>query len=344
MKKQRIVLGLVVVLLVSGVIFWRTPLLIRGPGNLVSLENAVQMNQQTDQAAGRFYVTVVQTRSATLWEMLGTINDPFREVVNQEMAQNGLPTEASSLLQRNAMNTSQNVAQKLALDLAGKEASLTYEGIFILTASQTSGLKEKLHSGDQVVLVDDYLFGNSSEIDDYLQNRQVGDEVTLEVKRGDSKKIVTGTVALNAVTGRHSLGVQFLDQTAVTSEIPVAIDLGSVGGPSAGLMFTLQMYTMASGHDLRAGREIAGTGAVTLEGQVTRVGGIAEKVYAAAKGGAKVFLVPDDEISEEFRQSFPEVQSNYQEALAASQKLATTLVIVPVKTVQEAIDWLGTHQ
>lgn len=341
MKKKKLIIGLVVVLLVSVVIFWRTPMLIRGPGNLVSLEHAVQVNQESDQQDGRFYVTVVQTRSATLWEMLGTLNDPFREIVNQETANNGLPTEASRLLQRNSMNTSQNVAKKVALDLAGKKASLNYQGIFILTASQASGLKEKLVSGDQVVMVDDYLFGHSSEIIKYLQNREVGDEVVIEIKRGETKKVVTGIVDLNEVTGRHSLGIQFFDHTALTSDVPVDIDLGAVGGPSAGLMFTLQMYTMASGHDLRAGRDIAGTGAINLDGQVTRVGGIAEKVYSSVKGGAKAFLVPDDELSDEFRESFPDVQSNYQEALRASEKLDTKMEIVPVKTVQDAIDWLA---
>ncbi len=66
MKKLKVVSGLVVVLLVLIVIFWKTPLLIHRPGNLISLENAVQVNQQRDEQGGKFYVTVVQTRSATL--------------------------------------------------------------------------------------------------------------------------------------------------------------------------------------------------------------------------------------------------------------------------------------
>ncbi|WP_314060656.1 SepM family pheromone-processing serine protease [uncultured Vagococcus sp.] len=339
--KKKVIIGTIGVLLVFVVIFWRTPMLIRGPGNLVSLEKAVQVNHEKDQNKGRFYVTVVQTRSATLWEMIRTFNDPFREVVNQETANNGLPTEASRLLQRNAMNTSQNAAKKLALDLAGKQGELAYEGIFILTASKESGLQGKIMTGDQVITVDDYFFNQSSDMLTYLQNRAIGDEVVLEIKREGTKKIVTGTVDLNENTGRHSLGIQFLDRTELISEIPVDIDLGAVGGPSAGLMFTLQMYTMASNHDLRQGRNIAGTGAITLDGQVTRVGGIAEKVYSAANGGAVAFLVPDDPISEEFREYFPEAQSNYQEAIEANKKLETEMVIVPVKRVQEAIDWLS---
>nr|WP_283808988.1 SepM family pheromone-processing serine protease [Vagococcus allomyrinae] len=331
---------MVVVLLVLIVIFWKTPLLIRGPGNLISLENTVQVNQQRDEQGGKFYVTVVQTRSATLWEILTTVNDPFREVVNQETANNGLPTEASRLQQQTAMNNSQNAAKKLALDLAGKKAELSYQGIFVLTAAKESGLQGKVATGDQIVTVDDYFFTHSSDLINYLQEREVGAEVILEIEREGTKKMVTGKVDLNEVTGRHSLGIQLLDRTTLTSDIPVEIELGAVGGPSAGLMFTLQMYAMASNHDLRNGRDIAGTGAINLDGQVTRVGGIAEKVYSAANGKAKAFLVPDDEISEEFRHYFPDVQSNYQEALVAVKKLDTEMVIVPVKTVQEAIDWL----
>lgn len=340
MKKRKIVIGVLLVLLMGIVMFWPTPLLIRGPGQLVSLEKAVLVNQQPDDNQGVFYVTVVQTRSATLWEMAGTLNDPFRQIVNQETANNGLPTEASRLLQRNAMNTSQNVAQKVALDLAGQEASLTYQGVFVLTAAKESGLQKQLTAGDQVLAIDNQKLAHSSDILRYLQAISVGDEVTLSVLTSKGEGELKGTVSLNESTGLHSLGVQFLDRTVLTSDVPIEVELGAVGGPSAGLMFTLQMYAMIADHDLRAGRDIAGTGAISLDGQVTRVGGIAEKVYSSAKAGATAFLVPDDEISAEFKASFPGVKSNYQEAVEASEKLQTEMEIVPVKTVQDAVDWL----
>ncbi len=194
---------------------------------------------------------------------------------------------------------------------------------FCFNSGQRVCLAGGVATGDQIVTVDDYFFTHSADLINYLQKREVGAEVVLEIEREGTKKMVTGKVDLNEVTGRHSSGLQLLDRTKLTSDIPVEIELGAVGGPSAGLMFTLQMYAMASNHDLRNGRDIA------------------EKVYSAANGKAKAFLIPDDEISEEFHHYFPDVQSNYQEALVAVKKLDTERVIVPVKTVQEAIDWLA---
>ncbi|MDA9472017.1 SepM family pheromone-processing serine protease [Enterococcus sp. 5H] len=340
MKKKKIAIIVLSIIMVSIFFFWRTPLLIRGPGTIIGLENSVAVNEQKDQQAGAFFVTTVQTRSATIAEMVATLNDPFREIVNQETANDGLPTNVSRLIQRNSMNTSQNIAKKVGLDLADKEASIQYQGAFVLMVSKNSPFYKKLMPGDIVLAIDQQPVEESQEISAYLQKQQPNSKVTLVIQRQGSKQNVTGEVIYNESTEMNSLGIQFMDQTRLISDVPVAIDLGAVGGPSAGLMFTLQVYTLASENNLRAGRNIAGTGAVTLTGAVTRVGGIAEKVYAADQAGVDAFLVPDDELSEELRKNFPDIQTNYQEALDAAEKLNTDMEIVPIKNVQDAIDWL----
>ena len=80
--------------------------------------------------------------------------------------------------------------------------------------------------------------------------------------------------------------------------IPVSISSGDIGGPSAGLMFSLGLYDALTPGDLTDGRTIAGTGTMAPDGTVGPIGGIADKVVAAERVGATVFLVPKDNMAE----------------------------------------------
>ncbi|GAA3737375.1 S16 family serine protease [Streptomyces tremellae] len=84
--------------------------------------------------------------------------------------------------------------------------------------------------------------------------------------------------------------------------VDIKLHLADVGGPSAGLLFTLGIIDKlagdGSGGDLTGGRTIAGTGTIDGSGAVGAVGGVALKTQAAARAGATVFLVPKAECSE----------------------------------------------
>jgi Lon-like protease len=86
------------------------------------------------------------------------------------------------------------------------------------------------------------------------------------------------------------------------AKVKVQLKLADVGGPSAGLMFTLGIIDMINGNgrggDLTAGHTIAGTGTITADGQVGAVGGVPLKEQAAKRDGAAVFIVPKDECAD----------------------------------------------
>lgn len=85
-------------------------------------------------------------------------------------------------------------------------------------------------------------------------------------------------------------------------DIDVDLELADVGGPSAGLLFSLGIVDKLDGDgrggDLTGGRTIAGTGTITPDGKVGAVGGVALKTQAARRDGATVFLVPKDECAD----------------------------------------------
>ena len=82
-------------------------------------------------------------------------------------------------------------------------------------------------------------------------------------------------------------------------DVSVTLHLADVGGPSAGLLFTLGVIdTLGDNGDLTGGRTIAGTGTITADGRVGPVGGIPLKTQAAHRDGATVFLVPKAECAD----------------------------------------------
>jgi PDZ domain-containing protein len=96
-----------------------------------------------------------------------------------------------------------------------------------------------------------------------------------------------------------------------------------VGGPSAGLMFSLAVFDALTPEDLTAGHRIAGTGTIDLNGNVGTIGGVQQKVAAAERAGAQYFLCPP---------------GNYEQARAAARHIQ----VVRVATVQQAVAFLRT--
>ena len=93
---------------------------------------------------------------------------------------------------------------------------------------------------------------------------------------------------------RRLVGVSLLNPFP----FPVSIDSGDIGGPSAGLMWALGLYELMTPGDLTGGRTIAGTGTIDLQGPVGPIGGIRDKVVAAQRAGASIFLAPADDMAD----------------------------------------------
>ena len=74
--------------------------------------------------------------------------------------------------------------------------------------------------------------------------------------------------------------------------VDIQLQLGDVGGPSGGLMFTLGILDALEQGDLAGANHVAGTGTISADGMVGPIGGIQLKMIAAAEAGADLFLVP----------------------------------------------------
>src|SRR5699024_8406315 len=171
-------------------------------------------------------------------------------------------------------------------------------------------------------------------------SKKVGDTVTITYLRDGKENETSGKLIELPTDNKAGIGITLTDHTSIKSDTDVMINSGSIGGPSAGLMFTLEIYEQLTGKNLRQGKEIAGTGTINSDGEVGRIGGIDKKVASADKAGVEIFFAPDDPISDEIKKKHPEIKTNYEEAKAAAKELNSSMKIVPVKTVQDALDYL----
>jgi PDZ domain-containing protein len=96
--------------------------------------------------------------------------------------------------------------------------------------------------------------------------------------------------------GQPVVGV--LMQGSYKFPFDVDINVGDVGGPSAGLMFSLGILDKLTPGEITGGKRIAGTGTIDSAGQVGPIGGIAQKMVGARDSGATVFLTPADNCAE----------------------------------------------
>lgn len=123
--------------------------------------------------------------------------------------------------------------------------------------------------------------------------------------------------------GEHAyMGVVVETRVKPVLPFPVSVNAGEIGGPSAGLAFTLAILDVLSNGKLTGGHKVAATGTIDPQGDVGQVGGVQEKTVAVEKAGAQVFFVPKAE--------YPDAES------VAHGKLK----IVPVTTLGQVLQIL----
>jgi PDZ domain-containing protein len=196
----------------------------------------------------------------------------------------------------------------------------------LIVGELTQGLPAEsvLQVGDELLEVDGTATHGPRAFSELISRHQPGDNVELTIRRGGRDKHVTvGTVRANDSTGRPLIGIS-LDQRATFGDVHVriGIDPGDVGGPSAGLAFALGIVDKLTPGSLTGGRTIAGTGTIDGFGNVGPIGGIQQKIAAAANAGASVFLAPVDDCAE------------------AKEVAPSSLTLVKVDTLQTALDAL----
>ncbi|MDT5347230.1 MAG: Lon-like protease [Mycobacterium sp.] len=181
----------------------------------------------------------------------------------------------------------------------------------------------KLKTGDAIDIVDGTPVANVEQFTALLKNTKPGQVVTIDYRRkNEPAGVAQITLGTNKDRDYGFMGVSVLD--APWAPFVVDFNLANVGGPSAGLMFSLAVVDKLTTGELAGSMFVAGTGTISIDGKVGQIGGITHKMAAAHAAGAAVFLVP---------------AKNCYEAASDNQ---TGLRLVKVETLSQAVDALHT--
>ena len=186
------------------------------------------------------------------------------------------------------MAESEQSAVAAALTYAGKPVTYNVEISEVQADSPSDGV---LQAGDTLVEINGTPVPDFDSVQRVMSDVSPGDDVTVKVRRDDEVVTETVTTVANPKDPKRAyLGV-FLG-IGFTSPVTVDLSLDNVGGPSAGLIFSLAIVDSLTPDQLAAGRAIAGTGTITPEGKVGPIGGIVQKMFGARDNGATIFLAP----------------------------------------------------
>ena len=169
--------------------------------------------------------------------------------------------------------------------------------VTVETVSKDGASAGKLEEGDAIDAVNGTPVSNLEQFQALMAKTKPGDEVILDFRR---KKAPPGiaTVKLGSAPDKEQgvLGIGVVE--APWAPFTIDFNLANIGGPSAGLVFSLAVIDKLTTGDLTGDKFIAGTGTINADGKVGSIGGITHKILAAHEAGATVFLVPADNCDE----------------------------------------------
>ena len=292
-------------LLVSGASLMSVPYAVNSPGPTFDTlgehdgEALIQVaGAPSYESSGELRFTTVRVgggpgNPVTLLRLVGGWVDPAVTVVPVEDV---LPPDRTSeeIDEQNqaAMISSQENATVSALEELGYEVPTT---LTVAEAIEGSGAEGVLEPQDVLLAIDGARISSFSELSAAMDAVAPGDAVVVTVERDGQEQDLSLTTTAGD-DGRALLGV-YVDPV-FDLPVDVRIQIEDVGGPSAGLMFSLGIINTLTEQDETGGEHIAGTGTMDLTGVVGPIGGIVQKMTGARDDGADWFLAPESNCAE----------------------------------------------
>lgn len=290
---RRLFLPVSLLTLAAAAIYVPMPVFLERPRAPYALATAVAVEAPGAGAVnGEYLLTAVSLRRATIADLaVRWIDDETRFLPVEAVVPQGVGDGDYFDGQREVFADSAAVAAAVGLEGAGFDA-ITGDGALVASVREGSPAEGRLREGDVVVAVDGENVGTAADLADVVVATPRGDARTLTVRRGGDELAVRLTPRpLTGEVPQIGVGTDTVD-LRIDPPVPVEVDGGRIGGPSAGLLIALTVLDQADDRDIAAGRAIAGTGTLSVQGEVGPIGGPSLKVVSAARAGADVFLAP----------------------------------------------------
>jgi Lon-like protease len=290
-----------------------------GPGPAREVEPLIHVKgPQLYQSTGKFVLTSVSFRTLTLPKLIGAWRDPAENVVPESLLVfPGETQEQANERSISEMDTSKIDATFWVLSRLKDYPKDHGAGALVRFVGPGCPAEGKLFPGDLIRSVNGHEIGDIQALSRVLKTIPTTTALSVRVTAAGQTATVRLTRRRCGGVHRAVMGIS----TVPNFPFGVTISSGDIGGPSAGLMWALGLYDLLTPGDLTGGRTVAGTGTIDVDGKVGPIGGVENKIAAATEAGAKVFLVPVDN-------------------LADARTVPTDMRLVPIRTFQDAMDFL----
>jgi PDZ domain-containing protein len=290
--------GLATVVAIAVAVLLPVPYVILGPGPTLNTlgESSGQplikiSGHPTYKTTGNLNLVTVSYQGGpgsnmNIFQALRAWLDPSEAVVPEtELFPAGQSAQQTQAQDTEEMTGSQQMATAAALTAL----HIPYQTLVTVVSTVPGYPASKvLKAGDVVEAVDGKAVDGQTSLSSMITAHPAGTVLTLTVLRAG--KTLTIPVASKASGGTPVVGVTVEEQYKFPFQ--VSISVGSIGGPSAGMMFALGIIDKLTPLNLTGGKFIAGTGEITASGQVEPIGGIQQKMVGARSAGATIFLTP----------------------------------------------------
>jgi PDZ domain-containing protein len=313
----------------------RTPSSAQPVGGRLTFGDLGDAAQQFPAEGDVYFVTVTEPEQSMLSWWAGRDEPAVQFLTTTERF--GVQTpEQRRVFALESMRSAEQTAQYVALEALGFEVELVPGDVLVrelvcLAASEDGSecaefapSAEFLEPGDRLLEADGVVLDGVEDLSNVLADKEPGDTVELVLDRPEEGEM-TVTVPLIASPSdpdRTIVGFVPFDTREVVLPFELDIDTGQIGGPSAGLAFTLALIDELSPGELLGRDRIATTGTIELDGSVGAIGGLRQKASAVQQAGVEVFLVPT---------------AQGEEDIAAARAAAPGLEIIPVADLDEAL-------
>lgn len=313
----------VVLLGVVAAVLWFTPsdhyIFLPDPAKPVDPLVSIPDEGADDETGGIYFLEVFIRKASVLERIFPGLRDGASLVAEDVYNPRGLSFEERRRESLNEMSASQQIAIAVAL------RSLNYDvparGAEVTQVREGFPAEGKLEVGDVIVKARGRTVTSPRDLFQAMRGLEPGHLVTVTILHsGKTRELAVGTGASPDDPGRAIMGI--VVQPELEFPIDVRINAGDVGGPSAGLAFALDVVDEL-GRDVDAGRRIAATGVLDLDGRISTIGGIKQKTIGAEEAGADIFVVP---------------KAN----AAAARRYADDMEVVAVSSFDEALAKLAT--
>lgn len=266
---------------------------------------------QDHRLHGSLLLTDVGVEGVTALSYLADLFGTATTLVPTADLTGGLPAQEFAAEGTVEMQEAQATAEAVALRQLGYAVTEQDVGVTLFAIIPGTPAYRSLRVGDVIASVDSTPTTNPAALVAAIQAHRPGQVVDLQVGTvthptvTHQVRVTLGSQRQGGVV-RPILGIPYSQardadgmgtQAVYSTPVPITLSSDGIGGPSAGLAFTLGILDRLAGGDLTGGRIVAATGTIDPNGSVGEIGGLPQKTVAVERAHASVFLVPAAQVA-----------------------------------------------